>query len=69
MPIPAVHAVDVDAGGEDVGIPAERERRQVAAIRSAPDADAFRIDVGTILQIPSAGDDVEILRCAAGAGV
>ena len=38
--IPVVDAVDVHAGGEHVGVAAERERRQVAAVRSAPDADA-----------------------------
>src|SRR6185503_10334333 len=62
-----VNAVDVDAGGEDVGGTAQRQRRQEAAVRAAPDADAARIDVGPRLQPAAAGDDVQVLGCAAGA--
>src|SRR5690606_34467023 len=59
-----VHAVDVDAGGEDVGVACERHGRQVAAVGAAPYADAARVDLRQRSQVLARGDDVLVLRGA-----
>ena len=64
-----MHAREVDADLEDVGVARERLRRQHAAVRQAPDADAIRIDVGPRLQILAGREHVLILRVAAPARV
>ena len=64
-----MHAGEVDAGDEDVRVARERLRRQEAAVRQPPDADAVRIDVGTRLQILPARQHVLILGVATPARV
>jgi len=49
---------------EDVGIARECERRQIAAIGAAPDADAFGIDARLALQKMRAGLNVLIFGSA-----
>src|SRR5262249_33516391 len=49
--VPVVDAVDVHAGGEQVGGAGQAERGQVAAVRAAPQPDAVRIDVGPPPQV------------------
>ena len=66
---PLVDAVEVDAGGEDVGVAGEGERGEVAAVASAPDADVGGVDVGARTQVGCSGEDVGIFGCAVGAGV
>src|ERR1700722_2120503 len=55
-----MHTVKVDSRFEDVRIAREPHRRQITAIGAAPDADAFRIDAGLLLQETRAGRDILI---------
>src|SRR5713226_8609217 len=60
-----VHAMEVHAGREQIGIAAQAERGQIAAVTPAPQADMFSIDITAALQIFSGGHNVLILRRAA----
>src|SRR5712692_2185149 len=62
---PGVHAKEVHAGREQIGIAAQAERGQIAAIAPAPQSDVLCIDIAAALQIFSRGYDVLILRRAA----
>src|SRR5882757_11324754 len=62
---PVVHAMKVHAGREKIGIAAQAERGQIAAIAPAPQSDVLCIDIAAALQIFSSGYDVLILRRAA----
>ena len=62
---PEVHAGEVDARLEDVGVARQRLRREHAAVGETPDADASRIDVRSRLQVLAAGEHVLVLRVAA----
>src|SRR5690242_4854538 len=56
-----MHAVQVNAGGEDVGVAAEGERGEEAAVRAAPDSDALRVYLWQRLQIQAASLHVLVL--------
>src|SRR5713101_1705732 len=60
---PVVYAMEVHAGREQIGIAAQAERGQIAAVTPAPQADMFSI--AAALQIFSGGHNVLILRRAA----
>ncbi len=62
---PEVHARNVYAGGEEVGIARQCLRRQDAAIRQAPDTDAFGVYVGAAVQVFARRQHVLIFRIAA----
>ena len=66
---PLVDAVEVDAGGEEVGVAGEGERGEVAAVASAPDADVGGVDVGTRAEVSGGGEDVVVFGCAVRAAV
>src|SRR6266436_3889245 len=59
---PVVHAMEVRAGREQIGIATQAERGQIAAIAPAPQSDMLCIDIAAALQIFSGGHDVLILR-------
>jgi hypothetical protein len=50
-----MHAGEIDANLEDVGVARQRLRGEHAAVGQAPDADAVGVDVGACLQILAAG--------------
>ena len=50
---PIVDAVEIHAGGKQARSARQPERRQVAAVRPAPQADPRRVDVGARAQIES----------------
>src|SRR5262249_52935095 len=56
--VPVVHAVEVDAGGEEIRRLGQRERGEVPAVRAAPGGDAIGIDVGARAEIQTGADDV-----------
>ena len=47
---PIVHAVKIDASGEEIRVASEAERREIAAVASAPETDALEVNVGAALQ-------------------
>src|SRR5205085_4028213 len=66
---PIVDAVQVNTGGEEIGIARKAERRQIAAIRAAPETDVLWINRTTLAQILRSRNDVLILGCATRAPV
>ena len=62
-------AVEVDAGGEEIGGAGEGEGGEVAAVTASPDADAGRVDIGEGAEVFGGGEDVIVLLGAVGAGV
>src|SRR5579863_3245873 len=50
--------MQINSGLEDIRVARERERRQVAPIRSAPDTDAGRIDLRQSLQKARGGEHI-----------
>lgn len=66
---PLVDAVEVDAGGEEVGVASEGERGEEAAVTSAPDADAGGVDISAGGEIFLRGEDVVVFAGAVGAVV
>ena len=67
--VPVVNAVEVDAGGEEVGVAREGEGGEIAAVAAAPYADAFGVDAGKGAKIFCGGEDVVVLGATVGAGV
>src|SRR6266853_2576564 len=61
---PVVHTMEVHAGREQIGIAAQAERCQIAAIAPAPQSDMLCIDIAAALQVFSRGYDILILRRA-----
>ena len=57
---PLVDAVEVDAGGEEVGVAGEGESGEIAAVASAPDAYVGDVDVRPRAEI---GDSARERRC------
>ncbi len=62
--IPVVHAVEVDASGEEVGVAGQGEGGEIAAVAAAPDADALGIDTGKRAKVFCGGKDIVIFRAA-----
>ena len=62
-------AVQVDAGGEEIAVPRQRERGEIAAPAAAPDADPRRIDVASRREPAAGGEDVAIFGRALAARV
>lgn len=48
---PVMHAVHIHASRKQIRIAAESKRRQISAVAPAPQSDAFRVHIGTRLQI------------------
>src|ERR1700747_1256634 len=57
--------MEVDAGGEDVGVAPAAESGEVAPVAAAPEADSSGIDIGAGLQKFSGGDYVAVFGRAA----
>src|SRR5262245_10786101 len=66
---PIVTAVQVNPGGEEVGVAGQTERRQKAAVTASPQSDPRLVNVATRTQVMRARDDVLIFRRAAPAAV
>src|SRR5665213_747062 len=66
---PLVDAVEVDAGGEEVGVASEGERGEVAAIASTPYADVGDVDVGAGAEVGDGAENVVVFGCAVRAAV
>src|SRR5229473_2853851 len=62
---PVVHAMEVHAGREQIGIATQAKRGQIAAVTPAPQSDMSSIDIAATLQVFSGGHDILILRRAA----
>ena len=60
-----MHAVKIDSGSEDVRVARQAERRQITAIRSAPQANSLLVNIITLAKVLRAGHDVLIFRSAA----
>jgi len=60
-----VAAVEVDAGGEEVGVAGQTEGGEAAAVGAAPQPDAPRIDLRTLPEVAPGGQDVAVLGSAA----
>jgi hypothetical protein len=67
--VPVVNAVEVDAGGEEVGVAGEGEGGEIASVTASPDADAGGVDVRARAKILCGGQDIVVLFAAIGAGV
>src|SRR5262245_44214273 len=57
-----MNAVQVDSGGEEVGVASQTERRQKAAITAAPQPDPGLVDVAARTQVMRGGHNVLIFR-------
>jgi len=62
---PIVDPVKIDTSGEEIRVASEAERREIAAVASAPETDALEVNVGAALQEFSGGDDILVFRRAA----
>ena len=62
---PVVHAVEIDAGFENVGVARQTHGGQKSAVGSAPETDPLRINVVECLQKFRARDHVLVFGCAA----
>jgi hypothetical protein len=67
--VPVVDTVEVDAGGEEVGVTREAQSGEVATVAATPDADALGIDAGDGAQVVCRGEDIVVLGGAIRAGV
>ena len=56
--VPVVDAVDVHAGGEQVGRPREAERGEVAAVGAAPQPDAVPVHAGEVSEEPAGAEHI-----------
>ena len=58
---PIMDSMEVNTGGEKLGIPGQAQRRQVASIRAAPEPDFFGVYFRPRLQVLSGRDDILVL--------
>ena len=61
-----MHSVHIDAGLEQLGVPRQAHRGQIAAVRSAPQSDACAIDVAAPAKPLRRRDDITILAATSG---
>jgi len=67
--VPVVDAVEVDTGGEEVGVAREGEGGEIATVAAAPYADTFGVDAGERAKIVCGGENVVVLGAAVRAGI
>jgi hypothetical protein len=64
-----MHAGEIDAELEHVGVARQRLRGEQAAVRQAPDPEALLIDVRSGVEPLGRGQHVTVLRVPASAGL
>ncbi len=60
-----MHAVEIDAGFEKVGVARQAHGGQKPAVGSAPETDPLRVNVVELLQKFRARDHILVFGCAA----
>src|SRR2546428_10509143 len=59
--VPVVDTVQIDTGLKEVRVPRQAERRHIAPVTAAPQADPCRVDVGPLPQVVGGGQQVVVL--------
>src|SRR2546426_12745805 len=59
--VPVVDTVQIDTGLKEVRVPRQAERRHIAPVTAAPQADPCRVDVGPLPQGGGGGQQVVVL--------